>query len=218
LITPSAEVAELLVDDGIAPARITVIGEGSDHLPAPDHAALDHLLAERGVDGPFVLTVSTLEPRKNLDRLVVAHAAASPRLEGLPLVVVGPEGWGNFHTGSEKVVLVGRQPGAVLAALYERCRAFAYVPITEGFGLPPLEAMAHGAVVIVSSTVPSTRTAAGVLSVDPMDTEAIAAAIARAVADTSSRALATREGRAFAAAHRWSDVAREHLELWEHLS
>jgi len=75
---------------------VEVIDEGSDHLPEPDPAAADAVLARLDVVGPFLLSVGTLEPRKNLPRLVAAYQAARPRLpEPWPLVVVGPTGWGD---------------------------------------------------------------------------------------------------------------------------
>jgi glycosyltransferase involved in cell wall biosynthesis len=218
LIVPSAEVAWALTADGAEPERVVVIGEGSDHLPDPDRAGADTVLAANGISGPFILTVSTLEPRKNLSRLIAAHAAMSPELREVPLVVVGPDGWGTPVAPSDRAVLLGAQPGAVLAALYERCDAFAYVPITEGFGLPPLEAMAHGAVVVSSTTVPSVREAPGVVAVEPTDVDAIAQALERALGDEATRQAAAGQARAFAGAHRWRDTARAHVELWEALS
>jgi len=216
IITPSPEVAAMLVDDGVAPERVAVIGEGSDHLPSADHEAAASLLAQHLVTGPFLLTVSTLEPRKNLARLVEAHGAAHGAGE-IPLIIVGPAGWGPDVDAPPGVVLAGAQRGSVLAALYERCAAFVYVPLAEGFGLPPLEAMAHGAAVIASSTVPSVRTAPDVVLVDPHDTEALASALAVAMHDTVSDERRAR-ARGFAGRHRWRDVAAEHRALWERLS
>jgi len=216
LVTPSAEVAAMLVDDGVAPERVVVIGEGSDHLPSPDPEAAQALLEEHQVTGPFLLTVSTLEPRKNLERLVEAHAAASVG-GGVPLVIVGPAGWGPDVVAPPGAVLVGAQSGAVLAALYERCAAFVYVPVTEGFGLPPLEALAHGASVIASSTVPSVRGAPDVVLVDPCEVDALASALVTAMRETVSGEQRDR-ARGFAGLHRWRAVAEEHRALWERLS
>ncbi len=216
LITPSDEVAAMLLDDGIAAERVVVIGEGSDHLPSPDHEAATALLDEHQVAASFVLTVSTLEPRKNLGRLVEAHEAASAG-GAIPLVIVGPAGWGPDVVAPPGAVLVGAQSGPILAALYERCAAFVYVPISEGFGLPPLEALAHGASVIASSTVPSVRNAPDVVLVDPHDTEGLAGALAVAMRDPVSDEQRAR-ARAFAALHRWRAVAEEHQALWEQLS
>jgi glycosyltransferase involved in cell wall biosynthesis len=95
LVTPSRQTADDLLAAGAPAARVEVVEEGCDHLPPPDPAGVDALLARLGVSGPFLLTVSTLEPRKNLPRLVAAYQAARPRLpEPWPLLVVGPAGWG----------------------------------------------------------------------------------------------------------------------------
>ena len=95
LVVPSRLVAADLVAAGVAENRITVVPSGADHLPAPDAAATDALLQRMGVSGPFLLTVSTLEPRKNVDRLVRAFGRVRDSLPGpWPLVIVGPTGWG----------------------------------------------------------------------------------------------------------------------------
>ncbi len=80
---------------GVEPARVTVVPAGADHLPAPDPVATDALLRRVAVAGEFLLTVGTLEPRKNLDRLVQAFGRVQPSLPApWHLVVVGPAGWG----------------------------------------------------------------------------------------------------------------------------
>jgi len=217
LITPSVDVAELLIADGVARDRVTVIAEGSDHLPPADHRAMSRLLEGLGVHGPFLLTVSTLEPRKNLTRLLEAHRLLEADGRSLPLLIVGPAGWGEAPPTSQSALLAGRQPDAVLAALYEACAGFVYVPVTEGFGLPPLEAMAHGAPVVVSGTTPSTKTAPDCWRVDPTDVAEIAEALAEMCGDEPARDRARRSGLAFAASHRWQEVAQRHVDLWRSL-
>jgi glycosyltransferase involved in cell wall biosynthesis len=217
LIAPSSGVAGDLVAEGVSPERISVIGEGSDHLPAPDGAATDHLLASLGIEGPFVLTVSTLEPRKNLGRLIEAHSTASRRTgSSWPLVVVGPSGWGRSIKATDGVHLAGPVGPAVLAGLYGTCAAFAYVPLLEGFGLPPLEAMAHGAPVVASTATPSMEGAPTVGAVEPTDLEAITAALCAAM-ETPLRQSIGIEAEHFASSHRWVDVGRDHRELWRSL-
>ena len=214
LLTPSKVVAEQLIGEGIASSRITVVTEGADHLPLADHEAARRALVAAGVSGPFLLSVSTLEPRKNLGGLIEAHRRSGI---DLPLVVVGPAGWGENLVGSDAVVLLGAQPAAVLAALYERCEVFCYVPHFEGFGLPPLEAAHHGAPVVVSTTVPSTEGLTGNWRVDPNDPDGIADALQRALEDGVARTSAKEQARSFAASHRWVDVARAHVAVWESL-
>ena len=90
--------------------------------------------------------MSTLEPRKNLDRLVAAYGPVRSVLpEPWPLVVVGPADGGPHWRRRPGVVLAGRAEEAVLSALYASARVVAYVPLAEGFGLPAVEAMSAGA-------------------------------------------------------------------------
>jgi glycosyltransferase involved in cell wall biosynthesis len=98
-----------------------------------------------------------------------------------------------------------------LAAAYRCCRLLCYVPLAEGFGLPPLEAMAAGAPV-VASPLPSTGEAAFV--VDPLDVEAIAAGLLQVASDDAVRARLIEAGRAHAARHRWLDTAAAHAEIY----
>lgn len=209
LLVPSATVADDLLAAGVPAARVEVVEEGCDHLAPPDDAAAGALLARLGVTGDFVLTVSTLEPRKNLPRLLAAYDSVADRLP--PLVVVGPAGWGPEVRPGPGVVLAGLVTGGSLAGLYRRARVMAYVPLREGFGLPVVEAMSCGAPV-VASAVPSAGGAA--LQVDPFDTDAIAGALVRAATDDALRAELIAGGRERAAALTWDAAARHHLELW----
>jgi len=215
-VVPSQAVADDLRAE-ISPTardRVTVIEEGADLLPPPDRDGAERLLAELGVHGPFLLTVGTLEPRKNLARLVEAYRLARPRLaEPWPLIVVGPSGWGDELdlAGTEGVILAGRVSPGVLAQLYRGCRCLAYVPLLEGFGLPVVEAMRFGAPV-VASAVPSSAGAA--LEVDPTDPEAIGDALLIASGETGRRAALIAAGAARAAPLTWAATAAAHVEVW----
>lgn len=212
LVAPSRATADGLLDAGAAADRVVVIEEGCDHLPAPDEAEAATLLDSLGVRGPFLLTVSTLEPRKNLAGLVAAYALARPRLpEPWPLIVVGPNGWGPTVAPVTGVVLAGSVSDAVLAALYRRTRCVAYVPLMEGFGLPAVEAMDAG-VPVVASDLPSAGPAA--LVVDPLDVEAMAAGLVVAATDDARRAALIDAGRRRAAQLRWRETAARHVEVW----
>src|SRR5688500_15913691 len=118
LIVPSATVADDVVGAGAPAATVEVVEEGCDHLAAPDDDAAGALLARLGVTGDFLLTVSTLEPRKNLPRLLAAYDTVRDRLP--PLVVVGPAGWGPEVRPGPGVVLAGLVTGGTLTALYRR--------------------------------------------------------------------------------------------------
>ncbi|MGC8471598.1 MAG: glycosyltransferase family 4 protein [Acidimicrobiales bacterium] len=226
-VVPSDVVADALVAAGADRARVRAIAHGVDHLPVADTAGAGRLLRHLGVAEGYLLSVATLEPRKNLRRLVAAFELARPSLpEAWPLLVVGPRGWGDAgleHAGRAGVVAAGPVDDGVLAGLYARARAFAYVPLDEGFGIPPLEAMACGAPVVVSTTVPSTASGEGAgmleaaLRVRPTTVEGIADALVRASSDEPLRASLVAGGRALVAPLTWRASARAHVEWWEHV-
>ena len=226
LVVPSLLVAADLKAAGVAGNRVTVVPSGADHLPAPDASATDVLLQRVGVSGPFLLTVSTLEPRKNVDRLVQAFGRVRDSLPGpWPLVIVGPTGWGPGPADpapADHVVFTGPVPDAVLSELYRRARAFAYVPLTEGYGLPPLEAMHAGLPTVVSDEVPSVHDLgapepAPARVVNPLDIDDIAGGLAAVLTDDALRAELTHQGTAYAATRTWRGTARAHVELWRSL-
>jgi glycosyltransferase involved in cell wall biosynthesis len=225
LVAPSRLVAADLVASGVDEARITVVRGGTDHLAPPDEDAAGARLGQVGVRGEYLLTVGTLEPRKNLDRLVRAFRLARPRLpEPWPLVIVGPTGWGHgAPDDAEGVVFTGSVPDAVLSALYRRARAFAYVPLTEGYGLPPLEAMRMGTPAVVSAEVPSVHDLgepdpAPARIVDPLDVDDIAAGLLAVLTDEPLRHDLSARGASLASARTWRAAAGAHVRLWRRLA
>ena len=215
MVVPAARTADALVTAGADHTKVVVIPEGADHLPDPDQAAARALLRRLGVDGQYVLTVGTLEPRKNLPRLFEAFTAAG--LDGWSLVVVGAEGWGErVSSPPAGVVLAGNPDDATLAGLYAGAAVFAYVPLAEGFGLPPVEAMHAGVAVVASAEVPSVTGAA--LTVAPTDTAALAAALEVLAADVSRRADLAARGAEHVAPLTWRACAEAHLEVWRSLA
>jgi glycosyltransferase involved in cell wall biosynthesis len=187
------ELVELL---GTPPEEVTVIPNG----------VADVFSAEGPVaDGDYVLTVGTLEPRKNLDRV-----QEGARLAGAELRVVGARGWG----GVEAAGWLGRVSDDELARLYRGAECLVYASLYEGFGLPIAEAMACGTPVVTSKGGATEETAGGAaVLVDPYDPAAIAAGIAEAVARRDElRRLGLERARAFswqAAARATADVYRE---------
>jgi glycosyltransferase involved in cell wall biosynthesis len=212
-VVPARTVADDLMEAGAPAAAVAVIPMGSDHQPRPDLDAGAALLARVGVQGPFLLSVGTLEPRKNLHRLIDAYERIRHSLpEPWPLVLVGPTGWGEQIRPDAGVVLTGLITGPELSALYATTRLLAYVPLIEGFGLPPVEAMAFGAPV-VASPLPSTEGAA--FEVDPRDVDSIAAGLLRVATDVDLRATLQSAGQRRSAELTWASIARRHLEVWQ---
>lgn len=215
-VVPSSPVADDLIAAGAKVSSVSVIPEGADHLPPANRPGARSMLDRLGVGESYLLSVATLEPRKNLQRLVAAYESCKPSLpDGCALVVAGPAGWGPHLRPTPGVVLAGQVDGAVLSALYEGALACVYVPLYEGFGLPVVEAMRAGTPV-VASRVPSGN--GKVLEVDPGDTSSIARALVEVVRNASLREELSKLGREHAATFTWANTARAHLELWEALA
>jgi len=179
-------------------------------------AALETVRARHGLERPFVLALGTLEPRKNLPRLIEAFAALPPGLRDTrQLVLAGGEGWGAgpirraIDRHGPTVRALGWVPDEELAALYQSCDAFCYPSLHEGFGLPVLEAMRSGAVVVAAG-VPSLREVAGDAAIyaDPRDTGAIRTALEAALDPNGRRAELSARARERAAAFSWDEAAR----------
>jgi glycosyltransferase involved in cell wall biosynthesis len=218
LVVPARSAADALLAAGAPVDRVEVIPEGSDHLPPADRAEAERILAALGVREGYLLTVSTLQPRKNLRRLLQAYAKARPELpEPWPLVVVGEEGWGDAIAPGEiphGVLLAGEVQGAALAGLYRRARCLAFVPLAEGFGLPPVEAMRE-CTPVVASAVPSVAGTGAALEVDPMDIASIASALVRASSDDRVRAELVTAGLERTRELTWRTAAEQHVAMWE---
>jgi glycosyltransferase involved in cell wall biosynthesis len=174
----------------------------------------------------FILTVGTIEPRKNLQLLVSAFeqvAAARPE-SGIQLVIAGGRGWlsGPLFSAVDKspvrnrIVLTDYLHDEDLCALYSACRIFVYPSLYEGFGLPPLEAMACGASVIVSNIpalVETTGQAARL--VDPRDPADLARSIMGLLTDEDERHRLSIAGRQRASEFSWEKTARKTLAVYE---
>ncbi|MEL6890422.1 MAG: glycosyltransferase family 1 protein [Actinomycetota bacterium] len=212
IITSSAASLDDLRDAGVADDRLRLVPLGVDVLPA----TADERSAARatvGADGPFVLFVGTVEPRKNLVRLVEALDASGI---GVPLVVAGAAGWGDVTVPAEApVTFLGHVDDAVLRGLYSEATVFAYPSEREGFGLPVAEAMAQGTPVVTSAGTSTEEVAGGAaVLVDPFDVASIAYGLRTALdaADEFGR-----RGRRRADALTWADAAAATLDVYREL-
>jgi glycosyltransferase involved in cell wall biosynthesis len=212
----------------IPPEKVTVIYNAIDErfLSAPDEERMELVKQRYQLDHPFVLYVGNIKPHKNLERLMDAFARVrASGLDDLRLVIIGDElskypplrqAVHRYHL--EKYVrFFGFQPYDTLAAFYRLARVFAFPSIYEGFGLPPLEAMACGTPVVTSNVSSLPEVAGGAaLLVDPHDTASIAAGLERAVTDTTLRSELIAKGRARARQFSWRDsVASVHRIYFE---
>jgi glycosyltransferase involved in cell wall biosynthesis len=224
IVTPSRSTAEdLLSRTRVDPARIHVVplAASLDVAAADPDATLERLKVRR----PYVLFVGTLEPRKNVVRLVRAYRRAAGT--GLPhaLVLAGGMGWGHDALlrelaleGPGEVILTGGVGGEDLDALYRRADAFCYPSLHEGFGLPVVEAMARGVPTVTSSTSSLPEVAGdAALLVDPRSVSEIAEALARVLTDRGLAEDLARRGRVQADRFGWDETARGTLRVYEHV-
>lgn len=205
---------------GLDPARVFVTANGvgpSWHVLAEQER--HKRLAALALPKSFVLVVGNLHPRKNIVRLI--KAIESLRLGGigdLHLVLAGQRGWRAEDidravaeaNATRWVHELGYVSNGILEALYGQARAVAYPSLYEGFGLPALEALASGAVLVASCTtsIPEVVGSAAIL-VDPTDETSIAEGLARALTDDALRARLTAEGPAQAGRFTWERCADE---------
>ena len=200
--------------------RTTVIHNGISAFWRADPGASSRMEALGLTAGAYVLCVGSLEPRKNLERLLDAHGALPRDLrQSYPLVVVGGHGWKNeallqrLH-GDEHVELLGRVSDEDLLALYNCTALFVYPSLAEGFGLPALEALACGAPVLTSNTSSLPEVVGDAAeTVDPEDMKAISSALHELLRDPDRRRHLAALGPARAARFSWRAAARDLLAL-----
>ncbi len=209
---------------GVAPERVVVTPNAvREHFRPPDPAVLETFRARKGLPEHFVLYVGTLEPRKNLTTLLEAYAEVAQR-QAAPLLVGGGKGWlydAVFQRLEalglrERVRFVGYLDEAELPLWYAAATVFVFPSIYEGFGMPPLEAMACGTPVVASNTssLPEVVGDAG-LTVSPYDPAALAEAISRLLDDADLRQELRERGLRQVRAFSWRVTAERTLAAYE---
>jgi len=216
VIVPSEFTARELEREGFTRDRIAVVPFGVDPPTARDPDEIDHAVARADVRPPYILTVGTVEPRKDFATIVRAVEQLRRTRPDLTLVIAGPPGWGEV-TGLDRpfVRVVGPQPWSVLDALYRRAGAFCLASLYEGFGLPAVEAMARGVPTIATtgSALEEVVQGAGALFA-PGDSEACAVQIADVLDDADVRAERVRAGLVRSAELSWERSAAGHRDTY----
>lgn len=214
---------------GIDPAKVTVIYEAADETLVPwrRETAARHIAEKYGVTTPYLLFVGTLEPRKNIPRLVQAFDRVRKEIPH-KLVLAGPDGWMIDQVNSaiyesncsDAITRIGYVASTGdIAAFYSAADAFLFPSLYEGFGLPVLEAMKCGCPVVCAnnSSLPEVAGDAA-LYVDAQDVEGLAAAIEKIASDEAARQILAAKGRIQVANFSWASCANETASLYRRLA
>lgn len=229
IITPSEwSKRDAITSYGLPEQKIKVIYEAAapTFQPIANPAQLDQIRHKYELPEKFILHVGTIEPRKNLSRLLEAFQPLLARWPHLKLVLVGKKGWlyESFFQRltdlglQESVIFPGYVAEADLPAFYQLAEVFVYPSLYEGFGLPPLEAMACGAAVISSrsSSLPEVVGEAGLL-IEPTDTAALNLALERVLGDPDLRSSLNHKSLLQAQKFSWQKTADELERVYEAL-
>ena len=226
IITPSNSVkTEVCEAFEVSPEKVAVTPEAPRSVFRSREDP--ELLRRFGIEGDFVLFVGTIEPRKNLRRLVEAFERLVRTTSlSAKLLIAGGKGWlmDDFDSFirqkglEDRVCLTGYLQDEDLCTLYSACAAFVYPSLYEGFGLPPLEAMACGAPVITSRIPSLMETVGGAARlVDPNDTDDLARALAEMLSHEHVREHYADLGRHHVKKFSWEQTARKTLDVYRQL-
>ncbi|HEY2846662.1 MAG TPA: glycosyltransferase family 1 protein [Pyrinomonadaceae bacterium] len=227
IITPSEASREDVVGTYRIPAeKITAIplAASGDFRPDIEAEKIAAVKARYSLPDDFILGIGSVQPRKNLARLIEAYASLAIKGDLPPLILGGRLAWlyrdsvravERFGVG-DKVKFIGFVPDEDLPRLYSAATVFVYPSFFEGFGLPPLEAMACGTPVITGdrTSLPEVVGDAGIM-IDPYDVTAIAGAMERLLTDANLRSEMSARGIERAKTFSWEKTARETLKVFE---
>lgn len=213
---------------GVDPNRVTTVLEGvsPDFRPSDDRAADTRKVAALGVDDEYILSVGTLEPRKNYVRLLEAYALLRQRGVRHRLLIAGDLGWlyepifqrlEELRLGEHVTVL--RPDDSALIALYRSADVFVFPSLYEGFGIPPLEALACGAPVACSdaASLPEVAGDAAILF-DPLDVPQIADSVWRILSDSRLQSDLRHRGPRQAASFTWDRAAEQTVQVYRQVA
>jgi glycosyltransferase involved in cell wall biosynthesis len=212
----------------LPPEKVVVTHNGIGPIFSPQPASGDEAQKLRhcfGIERDFILAVGSLQPRKNLVRLIRAYAKLRNRKDGFnhQLVIVGRKLWLSNEIFAEAkrqewardIILTGYVSDEDLPAFYRAARAFVYPSLFEGFGIPPLEAMACGTPVITSNTSSLPEVAGdAALLIDPYNEQDLANALISIVNDEKLRALLRERGFVQSKKFTWRNAAEKTLQLY----
>ena len=216
-------------DKTLNPDKVFVSYPAADQnifYPCNNKDKFRKLKKKYGIPDNYFLTLCTLEPRKNLARLIRCfHDFISEyKVDELSLVLVGSKGWqfddifyemNHSEELRNKIIVTGHIPDEDLAAIYSNAHSFYYLSLYEGFGLHPLEAMQCGVATVTSnrSSLPEVVKDAAIL-VDPIDEDQICDVMHKLYNQSELRKLYQRKGRMRATEFSWANTAQEHVNIY----
>lgn len=209
---------------GVPPEKIRVVYSGIDESlrPVRDPSRIADLRQRLGIPGPYILHVGSVQPRKNLIRLVEAFARVADSITGLSLVLAGRLGWGYRSLLArirqlrleKRVLLPGYVPDEDITTLYSGALVYAFPSLYEGFGFPALEAMACGTPVVCANTSSLPELVGdAALTFAPTDVEALAAALRRLLTEEGLRRTLIERGFERVKRFTWDACARATLDV-----
>ncbi|MDO8487538.1 MAG: glycosyltransferase family 1 protein [Candidatus Curtissbacteria bacterium] len=201
-----------------AKVHIIYLAPSADFKPQDDDK-VNEVLAKYKIKKPYILSVATQEPRKNIQKLLDVFNLIGTRRDQFSLVLTGKYGWGpGFHT-PEDVNWTGYVPKQDLIALYSGCRVFVYPSLYEGFGLPILEAMACGAPTVTSNNSSMAEIAKdAAILVDPRSEPQLTRAIEMVLdLNLENYQKMVRASMDRARKYTWAKTARQTLDIYENL-
>lgn len=219
-------------DQSLNPDKIFVSYPAADQntfYPCNNKDKFKKLKEKYGIPDNYILSLCTLEPRKNLARLIRCFHdfITENKIDDLSLVLVGSKGWqfdDIFHeiNHSEKlrnkIIVTGYVPDNDLSTIYSNAQSFYYISLYEGFGLPPLEAMQCGVATVTSnrSSLPEVAGDAAIL-VDPTDEDQICDVMYKLYNQSELRKLYQRKGKLRATKFSWTKTAQEHVNIYREI-